>query len=74
MNTEKGFANLSDEELLQVSGGTYTGPCFTYTVKKNQCLADIANENHTTVTVLMEINNIGNPDLLYVGQTILIPS
>lgn len=42
----------------------------TYTVKKGDTLSTIAKETNTTVQFLAQINNISNPDLIYVGQVI----
>lgn len=42
----------------------------TYTVKKGDTLYAIAKANGTTYQKLAEINNIPNPNLIYVGQVI----
>lgn len=42
----------------------------TYTVKKGDTLWGIAKANGTTYQKLAEINNIPNPNLIYVGQVI----
>lgn len=42
----------------------------TYTVKKGDTLWGIAQANGTTYQKLAEINNIPNPNLIYVGQVI----
>ena len=67
------MAVLNDNELQQVSGGAYSGPCFLYTIKKGDCLSVIAQRYNTTVQVLKELNNISNPDLIFAGNTLLIP-
>lgn len=67
------LAELNDEEIAQVSGGTYNGPCFVYVVKKGDCLSVLAHKYGTTVQILCEVNNIRNPDLLYEGNKLLIP-
>ena len=46
----------------------------TYTVKKGDTLSSIANKFGTTVAKLVELNNIKNPNLIYVGQVITLPS
>lgn len=43
-----------------------------YLVKKGDNLSKIAKENNTTVEKLVKINNIKNPNLIYVGQKIRI--
>lgn len=45
----------------------------TYTVKSGDTLWSLAREYHTTVDTLVKINNITDPDLIYVGQKLLIP-
>lgn len=42
----------------------------TYTVKKGDTLSEIAQANGTTYQKLAAINNISNPNLIYVGQVI----
>lgn len=44
----------------------------TYTVKKGDTLTDIAKEYKTTVAKLVKDNNIKNPNLIYVGQKLVI--
>lgn len=44
----------------------------TYTVKKGDTLSEIAMKYGTTYQELAKINNIANPDLIYVGQVIKI--
>ncbi|MCI9016725.1 MAG: LysM peptidoglycan-binding domain-containing protein [Clostridia bacterium] len=43
-----------------------------YIVKKGDTLGSIANRYNTTVNELVKLNNIENPNLIYVGQKILI--
>jgi lysozyme len=45
----------------------------TYTVQSGDTLSRIASEYNTTVDALMEANNIENPNLIEVGQTLTIP-
>ena len=45
----------------------------TYTVLKGDTLSQIASRYRTTYQKLAEYNNIKNPNLIYVGQTIRIP-
>lgn len=44
----------------------------TYTVKSGDTLSAIASRYGTTVTKLKNMNNIENPDLIYVGQVLTI--
>ena len=46
----------------------------TYKIKWGDTLWDIANKYGTTVNELVSLNNIKNPDLIYVGNTLNIPS
>ncbi len=44
-----------------------------YTVKKGDTLSAIAKQYETTVAELVKLNNIFNPNLIYVGQVIALP-
>jgi len=46
----------------------------TYTVQPGDKLASIAFRHGTTVQRLVELNNIANPNYIWVGQTITIPN
>ena len=65
--------SLNENEIQEVSGGTYQGACFVYIVKSGDCLSVLANKYGTTVQTLVDLNNIKNPNLIYVGQKLLIP-
>lgn len=43
-----------------------------YTVQKGDTLTKIAKKFNTTVDALVELNNISNPNLIYVGQKLRI--
>lgn len=45
----------------------------TYTVRKGDTLSRIANRYGITVNEIVELNNIQNPNLIYVGQELKIP-
>lgn len=45
----------------------------TYTVKSGDNLTKIANKFRTTVQVLVDLNNIKNKNLIYVGQVLKLP-
>lgn len=65
---------LNDNELEQVNGGAYVGPCFVYTIQKGDTLSRIALRYGTTVQVLAELNHIANKNQLYVGHKLLVPA
>ncbi len=44
-----------------------------YVVQRGDTLADIAAEHDTTVSALAEANGITDPNLIYVGQELVIP-
>lgn len=45
-----------------------------YTVKKGDTLSEIAKEYGTTVNEIASLNNISNPNVIYVGQYLVIPT
>lgn len=67
------FTEVTDEELSQVSGGSYDESCFIYVIKKGDCLSVLAQRYGTTVPILVALNNIKNPNLIDEGNTLLIP-
>ncbi len=46
----------------------------TYTVQPGDRLSDIAEQFGVTVDALVEANNIEDPDIIYPGQELVIPS
>lgn len=50
------------------------GVTTTYVVQRGDTLAGIARRFNTTVATLMRLNNIRNPDRIYVGQRLLVPA
>jgi len=50
----------------------YAGGEVWYTVKKGDTLTKIANMFNTTVDMLVQLNNISNPNLIYPGQRLRI--
>ena len=44
----------------------------TYTVKKGDTLSQIAREFQTTVSTIVSLNNIPNPNLIYPGQKLIL--
>ena len=45
----------------------------TYTVRKGNTLFGIANFFGTTVEKILSVNNITDPNMIYVGETINVP-
>ena len=45
-----------------------------YKIKKGDTLSEIAIKYNTTVNELVRINNIKNPNIIYINQTLLIPT
>ena len=70
----KKLAELTEEELAQVSGGN-SGSTFTYEVVSGDSLSDIAMRFGTTVATLMALNKdlITNPDVIKVGWKLRVP-
>ncbi len=54
--------------------GGNTGNSSYYIVKSGDTLSGIAQKYGTTTKVLASINNISNPNLIYPGQKIILPS
>ena len=52
-----------------VAGGTTT-----IIIKYGDTLSQLALEYNTTVRRLVELNNIENPNLIYAGETLIVPS
>lgn len=46
----------------------------TYTIKRGDTLSGIAKRYNTSVSYLAQINNINNPNVIYAGQTIKVPT
>ena len=64
---------INEEELVQVNGGVYVGPCFRYTIQRGDCLSVIAQRYGTSVAILAEINGIQDVNKIYAGNTLYIP-
>jgi LysM repeat protein len=45
----------------------------SYVVKSGDTLSKIAQEHDTSVTALVDTNDISNPDRIYIGQELVIP-
>ena len=59
---------MNDEEMDQVTGGSI----LPYAVQSGDTLAKIAKKYNVTVEQLVKWNNIQNPDVLLVGQQLVI--
>ena len=59
-NHNNGSGNTSEENII------------IYTIKRGDTLSEIALEYDTTIINLVELNNIQNPNLIYVGETLKI--
>lgn len=60
---------LPDNTNKPSAGGTTT-----IIIQRGQTLSGIALEYNTTVQILVELNNIANPNLIYAGSTLIVPS
>ncbi|MBL8162831.1 MAG: LysM peptidoglycan-binding domain-containing protein, partial [Anaerolineae bacterium] len=50
-----------------------TEPTTTYVVRRGDTLYRIAINNRTTISKLVALNNLRNPNMIYVGQRLLVP-
>jgi len=66
------FKSLDENELSNVSGGAGNG-YFSYTVKSGDSLSSIAKRYETTISVLMQLNNIANANSIRVNQKLTVP-
>ena len=65
----KKLAELTDEEIAQVNGGGYA----YYKVKPGDTLPVIAQYLGVSQSVLITLNGIKNPTLIYAGQKLKYP-
>lgn len=67
---------LSTEEVIPTPSdpNENIGQMVTYTVKRGDTLTKIALKYNTTVEEIVSLNNIQNPNLIYPGQVLKIPS
>ncbi len=59
---------MNDEELDQITGGSK----LSYVTVAGDTLGALAKRFNVPVEKLMEWNNIKNPDLITIGQTLVI--
>lgn len=60
---------LPEDTNKPIAGGTTT-----ITIQRGDTLSRLALEYNTTVARLVELNNIANPNLIYAGNTLIVPS
>lgn len=73
--TEEVFLeNTSEVPLPENITSPTAGGTTTIIIKRGDTLSGIALKYNTTVARLVEINNIANPNLIYTGQTLIVPS
>lgn len=65
--------NLIYPGQVLVIPGEDTQPAMTYVVERGDTLARIASTFGASISILVEANGIGNPNLIHIGQNILIP-
>jgi lipoprotein-anchoring transpeptidase ErfK/SrfK len=56
------------------TAASYDGPKSTVVVQPGQELGLIAKEYDVSITDIMALNNIDNPDIIWVGQELIIPA
>jgi len=59
-------------QVLQIPSNGNTAPTTTYVVQRGDTLSEIAYRYGTTVSNLVALNQIQNPNLIYVGQVLQI--
>ena len=72
--TNKNSSSSSSTNTSDTGTGTSTstGGTSYYTVKSGDTLSGIATSYSTTVSKLTSLNNLSNPNLIYVGQRLLV--
>ncbi|MEG1525318.1 MAG: LysM domain-containing protein [Clostridia bacterium] len=73
MNEE--MNQINEDQLEQVVGGAYNGPCIQYTIQRGDTLSGIAERFDSTVEILMMVNQgkIRNKNKIFAGDIIWIP-
>lgn len=59
-------------QTLTIPGGSAASSARYYTVRSGDTLSEIASRYGTTYTRLAQINGIGNPNLIYPGQSLRV--
>jgi Predicted glycosyl hydrolase len=65
---------LPDQNLVTGLALLIPSPSQYYTVKSGDTLWKIARQSGTTVSLLMQVNNIKNPSLIYPGMILSLPT
>lgn len=74
LTASKNPTSSTTSKTSSTSSTTSKTPSYiTYTVKIGDTLSEIAQKYHTTVSDLVKLNNIKNPNLIYPNQVIKIP-
>jgi len=64
----------STAPLTTTTSGRAAGEPLVYTVQEGDTLGLIASNFNTTVELLVEVNNITDPNALQVGEELIIPA
>lgn len=64
----------ADQPAPASSSAPYTGPTTTHVVEQGQELGLIAKMYNVSMQDIVAINQLDNPDLLYVGEKLIIPA
>ena len=70
--TEAGYDYYAVQAIVNEKMKAYEEPTITYTVKAGDTLSQIANKYGTTYQKIAKDNNIANPNLIFVGQKLII--
>lgn len=65
--------NSGNHDIVNNQGGNSNSSNY-YTVQSGDTLSGIASQYNTTYTHLADINGLSNPNLIYVGQRLLVSS
>ena len=73
---QKGGNNGNDEKVSRKKRGGETTSVKTisrtYTVRKGDCLSEIARENNIALDKILDLNNLAHKDIISPGQTITV--
>lgn len=73
--TEGIFLNSTSEiPLPENTNKPIAGGTTTITIQRGETLTELAIKYNTTVARLVELNNITNPNLIFAGATLIVPS
>ena len=73
-DTNSSSSSSSNSDTNSSSSSSISSTTITYTVKSGDTLSSIALAYDTTVAELVSLNDLSNPNYIYVGETLLIPS